>query len=137
MGNFNMTPENHYLKEYTNSDDFENLIKSQHVLKALRQIPFTSFGQTEKAVLNLQQMKTGISDYHKLTYTFLKSAYGKGKPKFVYYRCSKNFNKELFKKNLSKNLKNIGNLFEVFHETFTNTLDCYAPLKKNKNSFCS
>ena len=76
--------------------------------------------------------ETGISDPHKLIYTFLKSTYAKGKPKFVYYRCFNNFKKELFKKNLSENLKNIGNSFEVFYDTFPNTLDCYAPLKKKK-----
>ena len=77
--------------------------------------------------------ETVISDDHKTTYTFLKSTYDKGKPKFVYYRCFKNFNKELSKKNFSENLKNTGNSFEVFYGTFTNTLDCYASLKKKKN----
>ena len=74
--------------------------------------------------------ETVISDDHKTTYTFLKSTYDKGKPKFVYYRCFKNFNKELSKKNFSENLKNTGNSFEVFYGTFTDTLDCYASLKK-------
>ena len=77
--------------------------------------------------------ETVISDDHKTTYTFLKSTYDKGKPKFVYYRCFKNFNKELSKKNFSENLKNTGNSFEVFYGTFTNTLDCYASLKKKKD----
>ena len=70
--------------------------------------------------------ETGISDHHKLIYTFFKSTYAKGKPNFVYYRCFKNFNKELFKKNLLQNLKNTGNSFEVFYDTFTKFLDCYA-----------
>ena len=77
--------------------------------------------------------ETVISDDHKTTYTFLKSTYDKGKPKFVYYRCFKNFNKELSKKNFSENLKNTGNSFEVFYGTFTNTLDCYTSLKKKKS----
>ena len=77
--------------------------------------------------------ETVISDDHKTTYTFLKSTYDKGKPKFVYYRCFKNFNKELSKKNFSENLNNTGNSFEVFYGTFTNTLDCYTSLKKKKN----
>ena len=75
----------------------------------------------------------GISDHHKLIYIFLNFTYPKGKPKFVYYRCVKNFNKEFFKNNLPENLKNIGNSFEVFYDTFTDTLDCYASLKKKKN----
>ena len=43
--------------------------------------------------------------------------------------------KELFKKYLSENLKNIGNSFEVFYDIFTNTLDCYVLLKKKKIRF--
>ena len=70
-----------------------------------------------------------ISHHHKPIYTFLKSTYANGKPKFVNYRCFKNFKKELFKKNLCGNLKNTG---DSFYGTFTNTLDCYAPLKKKK-----
>ena len=76
--------------------------------------------------------ETGILDHHTLFYTFLKSTYAKGKPKFVYYRCFKNFNKKLFMKSLSENLKNVDNSFEVFYDTFMNTLDCYAPLKNKK-----
>ena len=34
MGDFNMTPENHYLKDSTNSDDFENLIKEPTCFKS-------------------------------------------------------------------------------------------------------
>ena len=77
--------------------------------------------------------ETRISDHRKIIYPFRRSTYSKRKPKFVYYRYFKNFNKELFKKKLSENLKNIGNLFEVFYGTFTNTLDCYALLKKKTN----
>ena len=76
--------------------------------------------------------ETGIFDHRKLIYPFLKSTYAKEKLKFVYYKCFKNFHKKLFKKNLSKNHKNFGNSFEVFYDTFTNTLDCYAALKKKK-----
>ena len=73
--------------------------------------------------------ETGIFDHRKLIYPFLKSTYAK---KNFKCKCFKNFHKKLFKKNLSKNHKNFGNLFEVFYDTFTNTLDCYAALKKKK-----
>ena len=76
--------------------------------------------------------KTGVFDDRKLIYTFLKSTYAKEKPKFVYYKCFKNYHKKLFQKNLSENHKNCGNSFEVFYDTFTNTLDCYASLNKKK-----
>ena len=75
-------------------------------------------------------METGISDLPKLIYTFLKSTHVTEKPKLVYYRCLEILNKKLFKTNLFGNLKNIGNSFEMFYDTFTNTLDCYVALKK-------
>ena len=69
--------------------------------------------------------QTGISDHHKLIYIRQRKTLA-----CLLCRCFKNFNKELFKKILCKNLKNIGNSFEVFYDTLTNTLDSYVPLKK-------
>ena len=34
MGDFNMTPENHHLKDFTDSNDFENLIKEPICFKS-------------------------------------------------------------------------------------------------------
>ena len=135
MGDFNMTPENHHLKDFTNSNDFENLIKEPTCFKSISPITTDLFLTNRKGCfLKSSTNKPGISGHRKLIYTFLKSTYAKGKPNRVYYRCFKNFHKELFKKNLSENLKNTGNSFEVFYDTLTNTLDCYAPLTK-KNIF--
>ena len=78
--------------------------------------------------------ETGTSDHRKRIYTFLKPIHAKRKHKLVYYRCFKSFNKELFKKNLSENLENIGKSFEVFYDTFRKTLNCYVPLKKKIRS---
>ena len=61
--------------------------------------------------------KTGISDHNKFIYTFLKPAYVKGKLNFAHYRCFETFNKILFKKSLSENLKNINNSFELLYDT--------------------
>ena len=45
MRNFKLTPENPHLKDFTNSNDSENLI-SQLALKAILEPPLTSFWQT-------------------------------------------------------------------------------------------
>ena len=44
--------------------------------------------------------ETGISDYHKLILALFKSHYARLKPKIIYYRNYKNFNEELFLKDL-------------------------------------
>ena len=122
MGDCNMTPENHHLKDFTDSNNYENLVKEPTCFKSTSPTTIDLFLANRKGrFMKFSTNETGISDHHKLIYTFLKSTYAKGKTKFVYYRCFKNFDKELFKKNLSENLKNIGNSFEVFYEIFTNT----------------
>ena len=116
-----MTPKNHHLKDFTDSNDFENLIKELTYFKSTSPTTIDLFLTKKGSFMKPSTNETGISDHHKLIYTFLKSTYAKGKPKSVYYRCFKNFNKESFKKIFCENLKNIGNSFEVFYDTFTNT----------------
>ena len=87
MSDFNMTPEIHHLRNFTETNDFENLI-----------IQPTCFKSTSSTTIDLRKgwfMKsstneTGISDHKKLICIFLKSICNKGKPKFVYYRCFRN-----------------------------------------------
>ena len=133
MGDFNMTPENHHLKDSTDSNYFENLMKEPTCFESTLPTIIDLFLTNRKGCfMKSSSNESGILDHHKLIYTFLKSPHAKEKPKFVYYRCLKNFNKELFRRDLSENLKNIDNSFEVFYDTFTNTLDCYAALKKKQ-----
>ena len=47
--------------------------------------------------------KRGLSDFHEWVSTFLKSHYSRLKPKIVYYRNSKSFNKSNFLKDLNNN----------------------------------
>ena len=114
MGDFNRTAENHHLKDFPDFNDLKIWQKrptTTDLFLTNRKGSFTKSSTNE----------TAMSDYRK--------------PKFVYYRCFKSFNKELSKKNISKNLKNIDNSFEVYCDTFTNSLHCYAPSKKKKNRF--
>ena len=68
MSDFNMTPENDHLKDFTDSNDFKNLIKGPTYLKSTSP---TSFWQTEKEVLwNLQQTKQEYQTIKSLSTTF-------------------------------------------------------------------
>ena len=57
--------------------------------------------------------ETSVSDHHKLIGTMLRSAFAKGKPTKVIYRCYKNFDYEKFEvelnycSNLLKESKNV------------------------------
>ena len=119
IGDFNTTPENHHLKDFIDSNDFENLIKEPTCLKSTSPTTIDLFLTNRKGCfMKSSTNETGISDHQKLIYTFLKCTYDKGKHKFVYYRCFRNFSKELFKKN------------RHFHKHFR----LLCPSEKEKNS---
>ena len=102
MGDFNIDiktagMEVDKLDEFCNLFDLTNLIKTETfctknhkstIVLILTNRPL-SFQKTRTT-------ETGISEYDKLISTFLKSHYTRLKPKIIYYRNYKNFNKELF-----------------------------------------
>ena len=82
---------------------------------------------------NTGVFETGLSDFHKLTFTVLKQYYPKQKPKVVFYRKYKNFRNDLFRSKLENELSNydINNMkYNIFLRTFLKILDKHAPMKK-------
>ena len=73
----------------------------------------------------------GLSDHHKMVYSFLRKTFAKGKPKTIYYRCFKNFEQNKFNEELKKRIS-IDLSFEAFLEIFQSTLDRFAPYKQKK-----
>ena len=82
---------------------------------------------------NTGVFETGLSDFHKLTFTVLKQCYPKQKPKVVFYRKYKNFGNYLFRSELENESSNydINNMeYNTFLRTFLKILGKYAPMKK-------
>ena len=85
MEGFNMTPENHHLKYFTDSNDFENLIKEPTCFKSTSPTTIDLFLTNIKGCfMKSSTNKTRISDHHKLSCTLHESTYTNRKPKFVY-----------------------------------------------------
>ena len=63
-------------------------------------------------------IETGIGDYHKLISAFLKSHYTHLKPRIIYYRNYKNYDEELFLKNLENS--NLSANSDNPHENYNN-----------------
>ena len=76
-------------------------------------------------------IETGLSDFHKMKVTVMKSQYQKQKPKIISYRKYKNFYNELFREELFK--KNEDNREDMsldkLQQTLINVLDKHAPMK--------
>ena len=74
-------------------------------------------------------MATGLSDFHKMSITVLKTAFQKAQPKILHYRDRRNFNVHTFRGDLKAELDDISN-YSDFEEKFIKVLDKHAPVKK-------
>ena len=97
----------------------------------------------QKSFQNSTIIETGLSDFHKLTVTVLKSYFKKLKPKELIYRDFKNFSNQQFGTELVRELNenNVGvSQFELFQTITLGLLNKLAPSKKktlrnNQSSF--
>ena len=82
---------------------------------------------------NTLTIETGISDFHKMVITVMKVFYKKQKPKIIQYRSYKNFDNQVFQRELNSELLKIDlNNAELseFTEIFLSILDKHAPKKQ-------
>jgi len=78
-----------------------------------------------------ESFETGISDYHHLIYSMLKTTYVKVPPKIIHYRSLRNFSLQNFSSDFIKYLETIkpSNL-DDYCKMFESVLDAHAPKKK-------
>ena len=80
-------------------------------------------------------IETGLSDFHMMTVTVIKTTYEKLKPKIVNYRDYKIFSNDTFRQILLEklNAENINTNcsgFEKFLQICIDTLKMFAPFKE-------
>ena len=80
-------------------------------------------------------VETGLSDFHKMVVTVMKTSYRKSQPKIIHYRNYKNFSNDTFRDSLQKIFpQNLGNSCDQDVDDFliscNKILDQYAPGKK-------
>ena len=78
-------------------------------------------------------IETGLSDFHKLVVTVMKTSYKKSQTKIVNYRSYKYFNNESFREELIKieaNRNNCDESFKNFTSSCSVILNKHAPQKK-------
>ena len=78
---------------------------------------------------NTKAMSCGISDFHKLVVTVLKTKFDKHRPKVIHYRDYRNVENEAFKTDL-RNYRDLCTSYEDFEKVFLQVLDMHAPLKQ-------
>ena len=135
LGDFNAEMSNPYMSWLCALYNFTNLIKEPNCYKNVDKPTSIDHILTNHARCFQHSgiYETGLSDFHKLTFTVLKMFYAKQKPRIIKYRDYKNFNKTTFRMDLLKELS-LSNLqygdFDRFKFIVNKLLESHAPMKK-------
>ena len=135
MGDFNSQIEEEPMTDFCETYNLQNLVKEPTCYKNVHNPTLIDLILTSR-VNSFQDTfccQTGISDYHKMTITVLKTYFQKLKPKKIKYRSYKNFELNSFKNELKHSLnmsKQIHIIYDDFKEIFMEILDKHSPLKE-------
>ena len=135
MGDFNAELSNNFVDSFCGSYNLKSLLKKPTCFKKPDNPTCIDpiLANRQKRFQNSTIIETGLSDFHKLTVTVLKSYFKKLKPKTIIYRDFKNFSNLQFRTELVKELNenNVGaSQFELFQSISLGFLNKLAPSKK-------
>ena len=86
-----------------------------------------------RSVHKTTTVETGLSDFHKMVVTVLKTTFPKQGPTVINYRNYKKYNENVFKNDLQQELQRIDPSdlnYSSFETAFDRVLDKHAPIKK-------
>ena len=134
IGDFNSQPTEIELKDFCNIYCLKNLINKPTCFKNINNPSCIDLFLTNKPnqFQHSTTIETGISDFHKMTVSVLKTTFKKLPPKIITYRNYKGYSHNKFNLDLREMLdvNNIYNLSnDEFVEKIMNLLDRHAPIK--------
>ena len=133
-GDFNAEEgKNEYLDDFIDAFHAKNLVKEPTCFKnplnpsSIDLFITNSYGSFQKTTT----VSTGLSDFHKMIVTVLKTTYPKAQPKVVDYRDFSKYKVIDFQQDLKVKLEAEDcATYNSFQTIFLDTLDGHAPLKK-------
>ena len=130
-GDFNANEEEINMSNFMQLYDLKNLVKENTCFKSIENPSCVDLFLTNccKSFQNTFATSTGISDFHKMTVTVLKTTFKKVKPKEIIYRAFRNFDRNIFTKDLESCLVNCQSIDEL-EKNFLRVIDNHAPQKK-------
>ena len=137
VGDFNADVNDPIMSFFCESYNFKSLIKDPTCFKNPENPSCIDLILTNSpySFQNSCVIETGLSDFHKMAVSIMKTTFQKLKPKIVNYRDYSGFSNDDFKKNLLHNLSleiinTNSNGLEKFLQICIKTLDKMAPIKK-------
>ena len=136
MGDFNTEPHDTYMEDFCLNYNLSNLIKGSTCFKNTENPSCIDLILTNspKSFQHSMAIETGLSDFHKMTVTVMRSNYQKQKPKIICYRNYKNFSNELFRKDITRKIEDEHTndmRLDKLQQTFLDILDKHAQLNIN------
>ncbi len=134
MGDFNSEPQEYDLSEFCGTYGLKNLVRGPTCFKSIENPSCIDLILTNRhrSFQSTIRYETGLSDFHKMTLTVLKTFFKKGSPKIISYRDYKRYSPRKFREDLERTLP-IETLFQIsndqFMEIFMGVLEKHAPLK--------
>ena len=136
LGDFNSEPTKETMKSFCQIYSFKNLLDKPTCYKNQTNPSCVDLIITNKSrsFQNNCIFETGVSDFHKMTLTVLKSSFAKQKPRVLIYCNYKFFNNTLFRDQVLNKLRN-SNLqisdkdLKHFKETCLSVVNTIASLK--------
>ena len=132
-GDFNAKDDEPCLSNFLYEHDLYNLAKIVTCFKnSFKPTSIDLFVTTENTNFqNTVAVCSGLSDFHKLVLTVLKTSFDKNTPCEVLYRCYKNFSSESFNEDLQKKLSITQiNICKQFEDTFFKCFEHACTIKK-------
>ena len=132
LGDFNVEEDEGDMSEFCENYNFTNLVKEPTCFKNMNNTSCIDLIITNRKryFQHTKVIETGISDHHKMTITMFKSKFQKAKPNIITYRDYKNFDRDLFRKQLSERFSVHDEIqYKCFDEIYINILDRHAPIK--------
>ena len=130
-GDFNMEEDEDVMDDFLIQHSAKNLVKEPTCFKSLDNPSCIDLFVTNspQSFQNTTAVETGLSDFHKMSITVLKTTFPKAQPKVLHYRDYRNFNTHTFRGELKAQVSDISN-YSDFEEIFLKVLDKHAPVKK-------
>ena len=136
-GDFNTEVTQTSMKVFCDSCEFKNLIKDATCFKNPENASCIDLVLTNNpnSFQNLGVIETGLSDFHKMAVTVMKTTFEELKPNILHYRDYREFSNDKFRENLisrlsTENIRVDCNGMEKFLQIYIKTLDEVAPQKK-------
>ena len=134
LGDFNAEMSENAMIEFCDIYNLKNLVKDPTCFKNVQHPSCIDLILTNrpKSFQKTVVTETGLSDFHEMTVTVLKSYFKKRRAKIVRYRDCKVFSKTNFVRHLYSiltgyEINNIG--YDNFHDICMNLLNKYVPIK--------